>query len=193
MTKSGLRNKHTILYNLRLRQIGQVHHIGMQWQPWPKNCDLLLKGLQLHSFQGDVSQADWFEKYFGVCSKQEINDVRLIKKRAPGIDLLNLDFKDNPDIAQTFAVLCVCKGLPFHFKGLHTLKIKETDRISALQAELAKLGARLTEPANGELVWDGLIDLSLKQTPPLINTYHDHRMALAFAPAALTLTETNNQ
>jgi 3-phosphoshikimate 1-carboxyvinyltransferase len=107
----------------------------------------------------------------------------------PKTDYLTLNFIENPDIAQTFAVLCVCRGLPFHFTGLHTLKIKETDRISALQNEIAKLGAFLTEPGSGELAWDGLIDNSLKQKPPSINTYHDHRMALAFAPAAMTLPE----
>jgi len=72
---------------------------------------------------------------------------------------------------------------------LQTLKIKETDRISALQNELAKFGAVLTEPSGGELAWDGSFEHSLIQTPPLINTYHDHRMALAFAPAAMTLPE----
>jgi 3-phosphoshikimate 1-carboxyvinyltransferase len=154
-----------------------------------EDCDLLLKGLQLQSLQGDASQSEWFEKYFGVCSKQEISGVCLTKSAVPIIIKLELDFIENPDIAQTFAVLCVCKRLPFHFKGLHTLKIKETDRIAALQVELAKFGARLTEPALGELKWDGLIDQILIQHPPLINTYHDHRMALAFALASLTLPE----
>lgn len=153
------------------------------------NCNLLLEGLQLQSLQGDASQSEWFEKYFGVHSKQEIKGVRLTKSGVPNIKCLELDFIENPDIAQTFAVLCVCKGLAFHFKGLHTLKIKETDRINALQVELAKFGARLTEPTHGELGWDGSIDQTLMQSPPLINTYHDHRMALAFAPAALFLPE----
>ncbi len=139
--------------------------------------------------QGDSSQAEWFEKYFGVLSFQESEGVRLTKTDYRKVDLLELDFIENPDLAQTFVVLCVCKGLPFHFKGLHTLKIKETDRISALQHEIAKTGARLTEPCPGELSWNGSFDHSSIQNPPLINTYHDHRMALAFAPAAMSLSE----
>ena len=148
-------------------------------------CDLLLKGLRLQSLQGDAAQSVWFENYFGVHSKQEGNDIRLTKKEVPELKLLELDFIENPDIAQTFAVLAVCQKIPFHFKGLTTLKIKETDRIQALQTELAKLGAMLTEPAEGELAWDGTFDQSLVNRPAVIETYHDHRMALAFAPAAV--------
>lgn len=154
-----------------------------------EDCDLLLEGLQLQSLQGDASQSEWFDKYFGVRSKQETNGVGLTKIDVLKMNLLELDFSGNPDIAQTFAVLCVCKQLPFHFKGLHTLKIKETDRIAALQTELAKFGAILSEPALGELAWDGSIDQSLIENSPLIHTFHDHRMALAFAPAALFLSE----
>ena len=152
-----------------------------------EHCDLLLEGLQLKSLQGDSTQAEWFSDYFGIQSIQESKGVRLTKKDTSASQKMNLDFIENPDIAQTFAVLCVCKGLPFHFKGLHTLKIKETDRISALKAELAKLGANLIEPLPGELAWDGQINAELKEQAPLIRTYHDHRMALAFAPAALSL------
>lgn len=153
-----------------------------------ESCDILLEGLQLESLQGDCAQAKWFDDYFGIQSIQEPKGVRLTKKsRTPVPNKLILDFIENPDIAQTFAVLCVCKGLPFHFKGLHTLKIKETDRISALKDELSKMGAILTEPQPGELAWDGQINLSIREQIPSIKTYHDHRMALAFAPAALVL------
>jgi len=78
------------------------------------------------------------------------------------------------------------KQIAFHFTGLETLKIKETDRIAALQNELARFGAKLTEPNHGELKWDGTFPLD-KQLLPEIKTYHDHRMALAFAPACLAL------
>ncbi|HZK95789.1 MAG TPA: 3-phosphoshikimate 1-carboxyvinyltransferase, partial [Prolixibacteraceae bacterium] len=71
------------------------------------------------------------------------------------------------------------------FKGLTTLKIKETDRIHALKTELSKFGATLSEPAEGELAWDGTFDQSLVNQPAVVETYHDHRMALAFAPAAM--------
>lgn len=152
-------------------------------------CNLLLKGLRLQSLQGDASQAEWFSKYFGVRSKQEGKDVRLTKTNTPDQERVELDFIENPDIAQTFAVLAVCKKIPFHFKGLLTLKIKETDRIGALQTELARFGAVLTEPKNGELAWDGTFDHRLVNHPPVVQTYHDHRMALAFAPAALAYPE----
>src|SRR5690606_28633351 len=78
------------------------------------------------------------------------------------------------------------RKLPFHFTGLKTLKIKETDRIAALQNELKKFGAQLREPAEGELAWDGRQDISILEKSPVIDTYHDHRMALAFAPMALS-------
>jgi 3-phosphoshikimate 1-carboxyvinyltransferase len=98
---------------------------------------------------------------------------------------LILDFIENPDVAQTMACLCVARNIPFHFSGLKTLKIKETNRIAALQNELARFGAEITEPSEGELAWDGKINPELCIKKTLIETYHDHRMALAFAPMAL--------
>ncbi|MCX6228852.1 MAG: 3-phosphoshikimate 1-carboxyvinyltransferase [Bacteroidia bacterium] len=148
--------------------------------------DLLLKGLRIKSLQGDSIQAEWFQNFFGVQSKQEGNDVRLTKLPMKTPKKIVIDFIENPDIAQTFAVLAVCKKIPFHFKGLLTLKIKETNRILALQQELAKFGAMLTEPIEGELAWDGVLESSKVAQIPVVETYHDHRMALAFAPAALT-------
>lgn len=149
------------------------------------DCDLLLKGLRLESLQGDANQSQWFESYFGVCSTQEGNDVRLTKMETAEKKILELNFIENPDIAQTFTVLALCKRIPFHFKGLMTLKIKETDRIAALQNEVLKFGALLTEPVDGELYWDGAFNEVQANYPPVIKTYHDHRMALAFAPAAM--------
>lgn len=84
------------------------------------------------------------------------------------------------------AALCVGLGIPFHFTGLETLRIKETDRIAALQHELVRFGAEITEPAPGELRWDGKTNPGMQETLPSIETYGDHRMAMAFAPLALT-------
>ena len=109
----------------------------------------------------------------------------MTKSKEVALKKLNLNFIEYPDIAQTFVVLAIGKQLPFHFTGLKTLKIKETDRIAALTTECAKLGVLLTEPAEGELAWNGEIDQSLVQNEPVIATYHDHRMAMAFAPVAL--------
>jgi 3-phosphoshikimate 1-carboxyvinyltransferase len=146
--------------------------------------EILLENLQLDSLQGDVNIAAWFEQ-FGVISEQKKEGVQLSKKENIQPEKLLLDFIENPDVAQTMACLCVAKEIPFSFTGLKTLKIKETDRIVALQNELAKFGAELSEPENGELAWDGKFNAALKQENPRIETYHDHRMALAFAPMAL--------
>ncbi len=97
---------------------------------------------------------------------------------------LHYDFVGQPDMAQTVVVCCAMMDIPFRFKGLQTLKIKETDRIAALITEMRKLGYVLTEPANGELAWDGT-RCPLQTAAPAIDTYDDHRMAMAFAPAAL--------
>lgn len=146
--------------------------------------EVLLENLQLKSLQGDADIAGWFTQ-FGVVSTQNKEGVLLSKKENTAPEKLILDFIENPDVAQTMACLCVAKNISFHFTGLKTLKIKETDRIAALQNELIKFGATLTEPADGELAWNGIIDASSKEEIPLIKTYHDHRMALAFAPMAL--------
>jgi len=147
--------------------------------------EILLKNLQLASLQGDANIADWFVQ-FGVISTQKTDGVLLSKKENSSPEKLIHDFIENPDVAQTMACLCVAKKIPFLFSGLKTLKIKETDRISALQNEMAKFGAELTEPNEGELAWDGKINQNIHIENPVIETYHDHRMALAFAPIALS-------
>ncbi len=147
-------------------------------------ANLLLNGLELESLQGDCAQAKWFET-FGIHSEQQGNAVRLTKREISLPSKYIQNFTENPDIAQTFAVMCVCKKVPFHFSGLETLKIKETDRINALITELGKIGANLYEPQHGELAWDGELDETKFNSTVEIDTYHDHRMALAFAPVAL--------
>ena len=106
-----------------------------------------------------------------------------LEKKAHPIDnnFLTLDLANAPDIAQTIAVSCFGLGLGCKLSGLHTLKIKETDRLEALKAELSKLGAVIT-------VTDDSLHLSASKTIKegvSIVTYHDHRMAMAFAPLAL--------
>ena len=95
------------------------------------------------------------------------------------------DFVNAPDLAQTFVVCCAVMGVPFHFRGLSTLKIKETDRIRALITEMRKQGYVLREGDGTELIWDGK-----RCEPDLeagIDTYEDHRMALAFAPLSFKM------
>ncbi|MCW0482496.1 3-phosphoshikimate 1-carboxyvinyltransferase [Gaoshiqia sediminis] len=142
-----------------------------------------LQHLNLMSLQGDCAIAPWF-KQFGIESQATANSIIIRKTADIQPKNLSLNFAENPDVAQTMAVLCVLKKVPFHFTGLETLKIKETNRIAALQNELSKFGAQLTEPHHGELAWDGTFPFEKKEVP-CITTYHDHRMALAFAPAAL--------
>ncbi|MFY9153848.1 MAG: 3-phosphoshikimate 1-carboxyvinyltransferase [Prolixibacteraceae bacterium] len=146
-----------------------------------EEVDLELIGLTSESLQGDSKIAKWFEQ-LGIQTLTTEKGSRLVKNGNSLPKFLNLNFIENPDVAQTFAVLCVMKQIPFHLTGLETLKIKETNRIAALQDELAKFGAKITEPAHGELKWDGTFPLE-KQAIPEIETYHDHRMAMAFAPA----------
>ena len=146
--------------------------------------EIFLENLRLESLQGDAHIAGWFTQ-FGVNSLQQENGVLLTKTKNRQPVKLELDFIENPDVAQTMACLCVAKKIPFHFTGLKTLKIKETDRIVALQNELAKFGATLTEPQHGDLAWNGILNLETAEKIPVIETYHDHRMALAFAPMAV--------
>ena len=147
-----------------------------------EEVDVELIGLRIKSLQGDAIVAQWFEQ-LGIQTTVTENGIRLTKNSQPLPKFLQLNLIENPDVAQTFAVLCVMKQIPFYFSGLETLKIKETNRIAALQNELAKFGAQLTEPTQGELKWDGTFPLD-KQILPEIETYHDHRMALAFAPCS---------
>ena len=98
-------------------------------------------------------------------------------------DKLEIDFTNVPDLAQTVVVTCCLKEIPFKFSGLQSLKIKETNRVAALINELKKLGFVLFEPAEGELAWNE--ERCEPESVPSIATYEDHRMAMAFAPAAL--------
>lgn len=146
--------------------------------------EITLENIQLHSLQGDSVIAGWFEQ-FGINSVQKENRVIISKIKNIQPRKLVLNFIETPDITQTMACLCVAKRIPFEFSGLKTLKIKETDRIAALQSELAKFGAALTEPEHGKLAWNGQINSPATESTPAINTSHDHRMALAFAPMAM--------
>ena len=142
---------------------------------------VFLTGLFQNSYQGDSRVAGLFEQ-LGVSSEYRADGV-LLTANNQNISKFEYDFVDQPDLAQTFAVTCCLKGIPFNFSGLQTLKIKETDRIAALTNELRKLGFVLTEPAEGQLAWTG--ERCEQAETISIATYEDHRMAMAFAPAAL--------
>jgi 3-phosphoshikimate 1-carboxyvinyltransferase len=142
---------------------------------------IFLSGLNQNSSQGDSKVAELFEQ-LGVKTEYQADGV-LLTSIGNYTTKFEYDFVNQPDLAQTFAVTCCLKNIPFHFKGVQSLKIKETNRIAALINELAKLRFVLFEPAEGQLAWDGeRCELANEIS---IATYEDHRMAMAFAPAAL--------
>ena len=142
--------------------------------------ELVLEGLKEKSLQGDARQQDVWDR-LGITTRFEGEKV-ILRKKACGISRLDWDFIEMPDLVQSFAVACCLKGIPFVFSGVETLRIKETDRISALIEELGKLGFRVKAGENHRLIWEGE-RCAVRSTE--IATYQDHRMAMAFAPAAL--------
>lgn len=147
---------------------------------------VFLKGLNKNSSQGDSKVAVLFEQ-LGVGVEYQANGV-LLTPNGNYTEKFEYDFVNQPDLAQTFAVTCCLKNIPFHFDGVQSLKIKETNRIAALIAELGKLGYKLFEPAEGQLAWNG--DRCESAVEISITTYEDHRMAMAFAPVALVTALT---
>lgn len=145
-----------------------------------KEADVSLSTYKKDSLQGDRVLMDVYQQ-FGVKSSIENNTLAL-KKQTMGSTHVQLDLSDAPDIAQTIAVTCYGLGLSCSLTGLHTLKIKETDRLVAMQNELSKLGATIE-------ITDKSLHLHKRTNPirpnVLIETYHDHRMAMAFAPLGL--------
>lgn len=132
------------------------------------------------SLQGDSALVEIY-KQMGVETHFEGNKMTLVKLPDFKLETLNLELNNTPDIAQTIVVTCLGLGIGCHLTGLHTLKIKETDRLEALRIELTKLGANIT--VNNDSLTLGAsqaINNNVK-----IATYNDHRMAMAFAPLAL--------
>lgn len=134
-----------------------------------------------NSLQGDMVLAEIYED-FGVETVFNTNkSITITKTESYTIEYAEYNLQNSPDIAQTIAVTCFGLGFECHFAGLHTLKIKETDRLEALKTELTKLGAAVS------ITNDSLTILSSKGINENVSiaTYQDHRMAMAFAPLAL--------
>jgi 3-phosphoshikimate 1-carboxyvinyltransferase len=130
----------------------------------PENAQIELLGLEENSLQGDARCKALFE---------DLSSTRFF----------HCDFTNEPDLTQTFAVTCCLLDIPFRFTGLQSLRIKETDRIAALQTELRKLGYPIEIENDTILQWTGI---RCEPDPhPVIATYEDHRMAMAFAPVCL--------
>lgn len=143
-----------------------------------------LPHLFTNSYQGDCKVAELFQA-LGVGTVYTENGITL-HKQATRTELLEYNFINQPDLAQTFVVTCALLGIPFHFSGLQSLKIKETDRMAALICEMRKLGYVLHESDGSILSWEGE---RCERSPEAIDTYEDHRMAMAFAPASLVLSD----
>ena len=151
-----------------------------------KDATITLPSLFRKSYQGDSKMADQFAQ-LGARTSYKENGITILKPKMVDISQaihVNLDFTNQPDLAQTFVVTCALQNITFRFTGLQTLKIKETDRIAALICEMKKLGYVLHEAEDSILYWDGE---RCERSGEAIDTYEDHRMAMAFAPACLVM------
>tara|TARA_R110000868_G_scaffold52221_3_gene165206 strand:- start:4174 stop:5406 length:1233 start_codon:yes stop_codon:yes gene_type:complete len=141
--------------------------------------EITLSAYKENSLQGDSVLSEIY-KSFGVETVFEESTIILKKVSTPQVTILECDLANAPDIAQTIAVTCLGLGMGCYLTGLHTLKIKETDRLEALHTELSKLGAAIS-------VTDKTLTLNATNNinkDIAIDTYNDHRMAMAFAPLA---------
>lgn len=141
---------------------------------------LKLSKFSFKSLQGDSKVADIY-KSFGVKTTYK-DDLVILKKLESNTDKFSFDLTSNPDLAQTICVTCLGLGIKCNLTGLHTLKIKETDRLLALYNELKKIGAKVEITENSIFLNERTNEIN-ENVP--IETYNDHRMAMAFAPLAL--------
>ena len=150
-----------------------------------KDANITLPGLFMKSYQGDSKAASNFALLGAGASFKDNNIVVLRKPVMVDISQaihMNCDFTNQPDLAQTFVLTCALQNTTFRFSGLQSLKIKETDRIAALIREMRKLGYVLHEANGSILYWNGE---RCEPSGEAIDTYEDHRMAMAFAPASI--------
>ena len=137
-----------------------------------------------NSYQGDSKVADLFS-LLGVSTSYDDKKITLRKDKIQ-VSSLKCNFVNQPDLAQTFVVTCSLLNIPFFFTGLQSLKIKETDRIKALITEMKKLGYIIKKKNDSILYWNGE---RCKANMQPIDTYEDHRMAMAFAPASILIKD----
>ncbi len=189
-------------FGVKVAADGQTYHIAPQayrYAPYEVEADwsgasywysifalsalveLRIRGLRAHSLQGDSVLANMMAG-FGVAT--HFAEGMAVLTKVPASPPATIDFINCPDLAQTFAVLCALNGTECLFKGLQTLKIKETDRIAAIKTELQKIGADFTEQADGWRLVPAPAARLATLNKVAINTYDDHRMAMAFAALA---------
>jgi len=153
------------------------------------SASVKLAGLEQNSIQGDAKVAELFEPMVSTTCHPAVDagppekGLQIIwGLRVKPAMTVNYNFTNEPDLAQTLVVTCCLLNTPFHFIGLQSLRIKETDRISALQTELKKLGY-VVKTSEAAMEWTG--ERCQAEADPIISTYEDHRMAMAFAPVCL--------
>jgi 3-phosphoshikimate 1-carboxyvinyltransferase len=147
--------------------------------------EIKLPYLRKDSLQGDAVLVRIFHEV-GIESEFDEEGLRICSRKKDLPSRFEYDFTGCPDLVQTLAVTLCALEVPFRFTGTITLRVKETDRIAALEAELRKLGFVLAaDPRGAWLEWDG--SRCEPESDPCIQTYHDHRMAMAFAPMAIRL------
>ena len=142
---------------------------------------ILLEGLKNDWTQGDRIIMDWMKR-FGVITTFSEKGALLEKIPTSYPHMMKMNFRDNPDLAQTFAVMFAAKNIYATFSGIESLKIKETDRVTALKNELQKLNVRFDYSEMYEFYQ---LKGEFKMTTTPISTYNDHRMAMSFAPLGL--------
>jgi len=150
-----------------------------------ENTDLLLKGLDPDSVQGDAILPEIYRN-FGIDSHVTPEGIRLTRS-ASRLNGFYYDFTSHPDLAQAVITTCAGLGLRSRFEGLESLRIKECDRLEGIRHELSKLGFRilLHHPTPEESTIDIVPGRDIPQVQRLISTYGDHRMAMTFAPLCL--------
>jgi len=147
---------------------------------------ITLRDMSTDSIQGDVAMAGIGERIGVVTAPSEDEENAIELSANPDLfSRLDLDMSDTPDLVQTIVVVAVTLGIPFRLTGVASLRIKETDRLAALAAEMDKLGVKLEIDGDRSIAWDG------RRHPifevPTFDTYGDHRMAMSLVPVAIFL------
>jgi 3-phosphoshikimate 1-carboxyvinyltransferase len=181
--RNAIRNPHTIIIESDWSSASYFYSIVALSEIGSK---LQLSNFKKNSLQGDTALVEIY-KSFGVETVfNSDNSIIITKVNTHYLFPNNFDLNDYPDIAQTIAVTCFGLGIGCHLTGLHTLKIKETDRLEALKTELSKFGA-IISVTNDSLTLEASFHLLSREVVGEVSiaTYQDHRMAMAFAPLAL--------
>lgn len=142
------------------------------------DAQVTLPALNSNSVQGDARVSNIFED-LGVSTTFGDEGI-VLRKTAAKVGKIETDLENEPDLAQTLVVTCAMQKRPFKFTGLQNLRIKETDRLKALKTEMGKFGINLKVSTSGSVSWDGTSEDVTGRIS--IDTYEDHRMAMAFAP-----------